>query len=432
MNLIWWASDIPRIAGWSHDARLLADPYRYLQQLMAARDSDALQLRLMGEPTLCIAGGEAVDFFYDAERIQRRHAAPEPLRATLFGKGGVQGLDGSEHRHRKALFLQMLNPASVAALVARTRREWLIELARWQNCDELNLYRALQPLLTAAVCNWAGLPLAPQERQLRTRQLVSMFDEAAGGLVGHLRSRWRRREAEAWARQCVEAVRGNRRQPPDDSVLALVARHRDERGALLPADIAAVELLNVLRPVVAVFVFMVSVAHALQEHPSWARRLRDRADGDDALRFVQEIRRHYPFFPLLAGRTRGLVKWRSARIPAGMRVILDVHGTNHSARDWVEPDRFEPERWHSFAAGLPRAFVPQGGAQAAGGHRCPGEDLAVQLMLLTLEIFLFRLHYRAEPQPSALDFGRMPALPEGGMLIRHVRASHMHAVALGV
>jgi hypothetical protein len=91
MNLNRWAADIPRARGWMHDARLLADPYRYLSVQMAVRETDALQVRLMGEPTLCVAGSEAVAFFYDARQIQRRGAAPEPLRATLFGKAACRG-----------------------------------------------------------------------------------------------------------------------------------------------------------------------------------------------------------------------------------------------------------------------------------------------------------------------------------------------------
>jgi fatty-acid peroxygenase len=432
MNLTRWAAGIPRARGWMHDARLLADPYRYLSVQMAARETDALQLRLMGEPTLCLTGAEAVAFFYDAGQIQRRGAAPEPLRATLFGKGGVQGLDDGAHRHRKALFLGLLSRSAVAALVARTRREWMSALQRWQHCDEINLYRALQDVLSVAVCDWAGLPLNAEERALRTRQLVSLFDDAARGLGGHVRARLRRHEAEAWARRHIEAVRLGVLRPADDCALALVARYRNEGGRELPPKVAAVELLNVLRPVVAVSLYMVFVAHALEAHGDWAERLRSGTQGREALNFVQEVRRHYPFFPMLAGRAREGALWRSVRVPAGMRVILDLHGTNHSRRDWAEPDVFLPERWRSFPLQPPPAFVPQGGANVALGHRCPGEDVAVQLMLLALEMFLQRMRYEPQPRRPPLDFSRLPALPEGGLTIRRPAAVLISAPALRV
>lgn len=75
MNFMHWAPGIPRAEGWLHDARLMSDPYRYLSVLMARQGCNALQLRLMGEPTLCMAGAEAVAFFYDSEQIQRQGAA---------------------------------------------------------------------------------------------------------------------------------------------------------------------------------------------------------------------------------------------------------------------------------------------------------------------------------------------------------------------
>jgi fatty-acid peroxygenase len=421
MNFTHWAPGIPRAEGWLHDARLMSDPYRYLSVLMARQGCNALQLRLMGEPTLCMAGAEAVTFFYDSEQIQRQGAAPEPLRATLFGKGGVQGLDGAAHRHRKAVFLQVMAPASVAALVARTRREWLAALPHWQLHEDLNLYRALQRVLTVAVCDWAGLPLDERESGMRMRQLVSMFDDAARGLRGHLRARARRAEAESWACQRIEAVRAGTLQPPPASALAVLAWHRNEHGQLLPPRLAAVELLNVLRPVVAVSVFMVFVAHALDGHPEYGERLRARPRGTEALQFVQEVRRHYPFFPALLGRARAPACWQSSPLPQGMRVLLDVHGTNHSPHDWADPHLFLPERWRAFPHGSPPAFVPQGGASVERGHRCPGEDAAIQLMLLALEVLLVQMRYEAAPHRPPLDYTRLPALPENGMRIAWLR-----------
>ena len=418
MNLSHWADGIPRVRGWLHDGRLLANPYRYLSAQMAAQDSDAIQLRLMGEPTLCIAGGEAVAFFYDATRIQRRGAAPEPLRATLFGKGGVQGLDGDAHLHRKSMFLGLLSAPAVAALVAATRREWLAALQRWQHCEELSLYPALQSVLALAVFAWAGQPRGTAVGPPRPPPPVGQLADAARGPGAHLHARLQRRAAEAWLCREIEAVRTGRRHPPEHSALALAATHRDTRGQLLPARVAAVELINVLRPVVAVSLYLVFVAHALDAHADWAERLRQGQDRRDALHFVQEVRRHYPFFPLVAGRTRQDQRWRAADIPGGMRVVLDLYGTNHSRRDWADPDVFLPARWRAFPMQPPAAFVPQGGASVAQGHRCPGEDVTAQLMLLALEMFLQHMRYEPAPHRPPLDFARLPALPEGGLRIR--------------
>jgi len=57
-------------------------------------------------------------------------------------------------------------------------------------------------------------------------------------------------------------------QPPEQSALRVITTHRDLNGALLSPRIAAVELLNMLRPTFAVSVFITFIAHALHHHPA--------------------------------------------------------------------------------------------------------------------------------------------------------------------
>lgn len=88
---------IPRLAKWDSSLDLLADPYRFIGRNCAALDSDVFETRLQLQPTICMTGAQAAELFHDPMRFQRQGAAPEPLRATLFGKGAVQGLDGEGH-----------------------------------------------------------------------------------------------------------------------------------------------------------------------------------------------------------------------------------------------------------------------------------------------------------------------------------------------
>ena len=59
-----------------------------------------------------------------------------------------------------------------------------------------------------------------------------------------------------------------------------MALFRDPDGRLLPRRVAAVELVNVLRPTVAVAVYVAFVTHAPTVHPQWRERLHG---GDDAV-----------------------------------------------------------------------------------------------------------------------------------------------------
>lgn len=114
---------------------------------------------------------------------------------------------------------------------------------------------------------------------------------------------------------------------------------------------AAVELLNVIRPVVAIAVYLTFVAHALHRYPHCRHGLRS---GDAEYRewFVQEVRRFYPFFPAVVARVRQDFEWRGYAFPAGRRVMLDLYGTDHDVRLWQAPETFRPERF------VPASTVP--------------------------------------------------------------------------
>lgn len=107
-------------------------------------------------------------------------------------------------------------------------------------------------------------------------------------------------------------TRSGRRSPREGSVLARVAAHRGPDGELLDAHTAGVELLNVLRPTVAVARFAAFGALALAESPEWARRL---AQGwpTGGARWADRWRRPSP--TRCAACTRSCLLWR--RWPRG-------------------------------------------------------------------------------------------------------------------
>lgn len=180
--------------------------------------------------------------------------------------------------------------------------------------------------------------------------------------------------------------------------------------------VAGVELLNVLRPTVATAVYITFVAHALDAQPAWKERLA-LGDGHEDLAFVEEVRRHYPFFPAVAAIVREEFVWRGHRFPRGRRVLLDLYGTNHDSRTWPDPQRFDPDRFLGEEPD-PFAFVPQGGGDPAVHHRCPGEPVSTRLMTVALDQMVRNMTYTALAPSAAVDFGRLPALPTDGYPIR--------------
>jgi fatty-acid peroxygenase len=214
-------------------------------------------------------------------------------------------------------------------------------------------------------------------------------------------------------------VRAGRVEPPAESALYRIAWHREIGGELLPARVAAVELLNVLRPTVAVSVYVVFLANALHEHPEWEERLRDGHD-DDARCFVEEVRRLYPFFPAVPALVRRDFRWNGFELRRGTRALLDLHGTSRDERTWKEPDAFRPERFRGRVPG-PFDSIAQGGADPWTGHRCAGETVAVALMRSALGWLLRDTAYGVPPQDLALDRTRLPALPRSGFVLEGVQ-----------
>lgn len=401
--------------------RLLRDPYRYIVTRCRRYGSDAFGTRLLLRPTICMSGPEAAALFYDEGRFARQGAMPEPVRATLLGKGGVQGLDDEEHRHRKALFVSLMTPDRVAALGARLGEELAAAASQWCSKGEIVLYDALHEPLTRAVCAWAGVPLAETDVRRRTRQLVAMFDATASIGPRHLRSRLARRRAERWLSRLIRDARVGRVAMPPGSALGALAAHRDLQGQPLPLRIAAVELLNVLRPTVAVAVFITFAAHALHLHPDCRARFRA---GDDlgVHAFVQEVRRFYPFFPAVAARVRATFTWQGMHFPKGRRVLLDLFGTDRDARTWSEPHEFCPERFQEEDGGA-FGFIPQGGGEVGVQHRCPGEPLTIELMKVAVQFLSAKITYDGPEQDLDIAWSRSPALPYSRMIICDVRAA---------
>jgi fatty-acid peroxygenase len=145
-----------------------------------------------------------------------------------------------------------------------------------------------------------------------------------------------RARTERWIRDIVEKVRARELDVPEGSTAHVMAWHRGLDGGLLDTEVAAVELINVLRPVVAVARFVTFAALALNEHPECVQKIQ--ADEDYLAMFVQEVRRFYPFFPFVGGRVRNAFDWRGCRYTRGTWVLLDLYGTDHDARAWGDPE----------------------------------------------------------------------------------------------
>ncbi|MFI7439278.1 cytochrome P450 [Nonomuraea indica] len=392
-------------------------PYTYIGDRARALGVDVFDTRLLLRPTTCMTGAEAARVFYDPERFVRQGAAPGRLLRTLFGEGGVQSLDGEAHRARKAMFMSLMTPAARGRLVELAGRGWRERIPIWARMPHVVLYDEVNRLLCQAVCEWAGLRPAPRHVPWMTGELLAMIEAPAAVGPRYLRGRRARLRAEQGIARLVERVR-ERPEPYEGTALGTVAGHRDADGRQLDPRTAAVEVLNVLRPTVAVGRYVTFAAMALHAQPGCRERIRD---GDDAYleHFVQEVRRFYPFFPAVAARVAHSFEWRGHHFPQGRRVLFDLHGTDHDPRLWDRPEEFRPER---FAGREPGAYelVPQGGGDHHRGHRCPGEWITVDLMKVAVTALTRWMTYGVPAQDLRVERWRAPALPNSRFVIDQV------------
>ena len=318
--------EIPRDKNLDSTLALFLDPYEFISKRCRHYDSDIFETRLLLQKTICMTGPEAAELFYQPDRFVRQDATPGRIQKTLFGQGGVQGLDDEAHRHRKHMFMSLMTPESIDNLKELTAYWLQVYAGKWAAMERVVLYNEMHEILTRAVCTWAGVPLEDSEVCRRTAQLTALFDYAGSIGPKHWWSRIARKKSENWAEEIIEKIRTDQLNRQEHSAAHIIATHRDLNHKLLPPRVAAVELLNILRPTVAVSVFITFAAYSLYEYPDCQKKLC--ADSEYLEQFTQEVRRFYPFFPSVLAKTRQDFEWKGYRFPQGRRVVLDLYGTN--------------------------------------------------------------------------------------------------------
>jgi len=190
----------------------------------------------------------------------------------------------------------------------------------------------------------------------------------------------------------------------------------------LDDQIAAIELINVIRPIVAISTFITFAALALHEHPECKDVLLKGNDNDLEM-FVQEVRRYYPFTPFLGARVKKNFTWNHYEFKEDTLVLLDIYGTNHDARIWDNPYEFRPERFENWDKNL-FDFIPQGGGETAKGHRCPGENITIEIMKVSVDFLINKIEFKVPKQDLSYSIVKMPTLPESGFIMNNVKRKH--------
>lgn len=391
---------------------LMSQGYAFLPNRRRAEGRDVVRFGLMGKTAVAGLGPEWARQLYDERYVERSTALPGLVTNTLVGQGAVHTLDGEAHRHRKKFFLQSLDGRGVCALAQSVLRAWDRAVPRWQRQGEIVLFPEAAAVLLDGVWEWAGLP--DGHTGSTATDMVAMVD--AFGSVGprNLRGRRARNRQEQRIGGFVEDVRTGRRSAPPGSVLDAASTLRHLDGEPVDARVAAVEILNLVRPTVATAWFLAFAAHALARRPD----MRDPIASEDPVlvrSFAHEVRRFYPFAPFVGGTAVADAQWGDVSVRTGDLVLLDIYGQNHDGNLWPQPYTFDPCRFDGVEVD-PWTLVPQGAGKPEEGHRCPGEP-AVELMLEVLLPRLARLEHHVPDQDDSIPLTRIPTRPASGMVL---------------
>src|SRR5690625_5289771 len=269
--------------------------------------------------------------------------------------------------------------------------KWIGELIEGIRDEKINvhddsiLYRfraEVQTVLCKTACEWVGVPIEEGEVDKRTKDLESLFESAVAVGPAYWSGRNSRKSLDKWIGELIEGIRDEKINVHDDSILYRFDFHRDLEGNYFNKETAAVEVINLLRPIVAISIFINFLFLAIHHYAEKKEKVQ--SDDEQYLEmFVQETRRFYPFFPFVAALVKKDFLWGDYQFKEGVLTILDIYGTNHDPDLWEEPNLFNPKRFANWERELYK-FIPQGGGDYWMGHRCAGEWVTVKILKLSL------------------------------------------------
>tara|TARA_R110002020_G_scaffold154714_3_gene335069 strand:+ start:28870 stop:30090 length:1221 start_codon:yes stop_codon:yes gene_type:complete len=372
---------------------------------------DILETRLLLRKTVVMRGEAAAAVFYDQSKFKRKGATPKRFQKTLFGQKGVQGLDGQMHIDRKRMFMQCMGPESILQLDNIFKKNWHTAVKDWPIRDSIKLFTEVETVLCKSACEWVGVPLSPEEVEERTSQLSAMIDSSGAIGLRHYKGRLARKKAEKWIENLIKNRRN--RKSNEEYIFSLFSEHQNSADNKLTTSVVAIEILNLLRPIVAISRYITFSALALHNYPHCVNKIKK--DENYLSNFVQEVRRFYPFFPFVAAVAKDEFKWNNTNFTKGERVLLDLYATNHDEKIWQRPEDFNPDRFKNWD-GSAYNLIPQGGGDHYVNHRCAGEWITISLIKSAVELLL-DINYTVPEQDLSINMARIPAIPKSRFII---------------
>lgn len=394
----------------------LDEGYLLLTELRKEADAPVVKARLLKKEVIAIYGKEAAKKFYDPRNFKREGAMPKLVLKTLFGEDGVQTLDGNAHEHRKTIFMNLMTPERMEAYHRILDKNLTQKMDQQQG--EFELFDVAKDVLFRSICEWSGIDLSKinkKEVEQLAEYQISMISSAVTNPTTHIKGIENRKKSEKWAQSLIEKARTSPVAGKEDVALYAFANATDDQGELLPIEVAAVELLNVIRPTVALTVWIALMGHALFSRPDIYQRLHAEFDQlQDS--FIQEMRRYYPFFPMLPAFAKQDVEVDGYLIPKDSWVVLDLYGTNHDERMIETPEVFRISRYlgkeKHISYDEEYEMIAQGGGKFEAMHRCAGEWITLHTLRVFSDQLVNKYQFSVPEQDWTIPMNQFPTYPK--------------------
>ncbi|MFV8292347.1 MULTISPECIES: cytochrome P450 [Aerococcus] len=395
--------------------------YNLLSVIREDVDAPVAKAKFLTKEIITIYGEEAAKKFYDPTKFKREGAMPKPVLKTLFGEDGVQTLDGEAHHHRKNYFMDLMVPERMDEYAEILDRH-LTEKMEAQH-GKFELFELANLVLFEAVAEWSGINLdrlSENEIKDLAEKQISMISGAITSPTDHIKAISDRNDSEEWAQELIKEARENPVPGKEHLALYTFAQATDLEGELLPLEVAAVELLNIIRPTVALTVWMALMGHALFAKDGVYDELKaDFKNLQDP--FIQEMRRYYPFFPMLPAIAIDDVEINGYHIPKDTWTVLDLYGTNHDERTVNDPEKFEIRRYLGRAKDLSYEeeyeMIAQGGGKFREMHRCAGEWITLHSMRVFSDHLVNKNEFSIPEQDWEIPMNQFPTYPKDRSLL---------------
>ena len=410
---------IPKEKGIDHTVDLIREGYPFVQKRIKKYQSPIVNSRLFGKRVIFLSGVEEAKVFYNDKYFKRHGVAPMRVQKTLFGKHAIQGLDGKEHLQRKQLFMSLLAPEYEKQLIDLCVLNLERKAKEWEKKPSIKLFDESKKVLFLSVCEWTSVPY-PKAKEKEILEDFGYMIYSFGRIGSYYRKGKRSRKCvEHWIEQLIEDVRTGKFVVDTSTPLYQMSMCRNTKGELVNIKIAARELINLLRPIIAIATYITFVAVALYENPECKEKLK-KEDSLYLEMFCQEVRRYYPFSPFVGAKVIKSFRWKQCVFKKNTLVLLDLYGMMHDEKLWKQPYRFNPDRFKDRKKCL-YDLMPQGGGNIQKGHRCAGDILTLKVMMAFTDYLVNKIEYKVPKQDLCIPLNKIPTLPRSGFNMKNVR-----------